>query len=140
MLQVPRREMAPRTKACGPRAGPSSHSSATASPLLAQTWPRGSELLMVVMSRKTAWVQTQFRHFRHHLSQWRKSASVSLGCLFLVHGQYPSLFLSSRAVRGDMLTCSFCFAKAASSFPVMLQCFWTSELKQILWSLLSLKG
>jgi len=35
-------------------------------PLLAQTWPRASELLTVVISRKMALAQTQFRLFRHH--------------------------------------------------------------------------
>jgi len=47
-------------------------------PLLAQTWPRASELLTVVISRKMALAQTQFRLFRHLFKQWVKSGPSSV--------------------------------------------------------------
>ena len=137
---MPRREIPLRTKACGPRAGPSNHSSASSSPLLAQTWPQASKLLTVVMSRKTAFDQLQFRHFRHHFKRRAKSLTVSLGRRFLVRGWYPRFLLSSRAVLGDILTRSFCFTKTARSFPVAPRCFLMIEEKTILWCLSSLWG
>src|SRR5690349_9256963 len=138
MPQVPCLEIPPRTKVCGPRARPSSHSSSISSPLLAHTLPQASKLLTVVMSMKTAFAHLQFRRFRHHRTRWAKSATVSWGLFFFIQGLYPSLLLSLLAVRTDIFTPSFCFARTARLFPVAPRCLRMREEKRVCWRLLSL--